>query len=377
MPRAPMNRSVLRLITRLNIGGPSRQALLLTKALAEDFPTVLAAGVAPPEEGELSDSAVPVSYVDLRRSLRPFSDLRAYREVRTLLQGRSILHTHMAKAGTIGRLAARRMDPRPRTVHTFHGHVLEGYFRPSVQRAFIEVERRLARTTDALVAVSDEVRDSLLDLDIGDAARFRVIKLGFDLSSFLEFSEPTGELREKLGVAAGVPLVGVLGRIAPIKNHALLVDAIARLDGVHLVVIGDGPGAADLKEQAARLGISDRFHLLGWCTDLPETIGDLDVMALSSRNEGTPVSLIEAAATGIPAVATDVGGVRTVVDDTRTGYLVPPDDPAALAERLEDLLSDDHRRAAMGAAARERVRVTFSSERLVNDIRALYAELLA
>lgn len=368
---------VLRVITRLNIGGPARQALLLTRELATTHPTTLVAGTPPPEEGELLDPRVPVTRVPLVRSISPRDDVAAVAAVRHLLVTHrpALMHTHMAKAGTVSRIAAHTIRHRPVLVHTFHGHVLDGYFTPRKERAFLDIERALAKRTDALVAVSPEVRDDLLALGIGRPEQWRVVPLGLDLSAHLAVSGRSGRLRQQLGLADDVPLVGTAGRLVPIKDIGTLLDAIARLPGVHLALLGDGEERAALEARTAALGLRDRVHFTGWWHDMPAALADIDVAALSSLNEGTPVTLIEAAACGRPAVATDVGGVRSVVVDGVNGLVVPPSDPAALAGAVEAVLGDPARAAAMGAAGRARSDL-FSADRLVRDIRALYDELL-
>lgn len=371
---------VLRVITRLNIGGPARQALLLSRLLPPEFPTVLAAGAAPPEEGELHDPEVPVRRVPLVRAPSPRVDARAVLAVRRLLRETraGLLHTHMAKAGAVGRSAAMSLSPRPRTVHTFHGHVLEGYFGTVAQRAFLQVERRLASQTDALIAVSEEVRDALLDLGVGHPAQYRVIPLGLDLSAFLDVGPTgTGAFRRRLGVGPDQPLVGVVGRLAPVKDLGMALAALAELDGVHVAVVGDGEMRRSLERRAWELGMTGRVHFTGWCTDVAEVLADLDVVALTSRNEGTPVSLIEASAAGRPVVATAVGGVPAVVRDGVTGLLVRPGESEQLAVSLRRLLADPGARRAMGRAGRAHVAQRFGQERLVADIRGLYADLTA
>lgn len=369
---------VLRLITRLNIGGPARQALLLTRALAQDFPTVLAAGRAPAVEGELTDDAVSVHRLPFVRELNLAMDVRAAHALRRLIQGGNykLIHTHMAKAGALGRMVARTTRPVPRTVHTFHGHVLEGYFSSATQRAFIEAERRLANGTDVLVVVSGEIRDSLLELGIGRPEQFRVIPLGLDLGPFLRANAPSGDLRRRLGLDPTVPLVGIIGRLVPIKDHSTLLRAVARLDGVHLAVIGDGELNADLRLQSAELGIERRVHFTGWMYDMPATVSDLDVVALSSLNEGTPVALIEALAAGRPVVATAVGGVAAVVVDGVSGLLVPAGTAVGMATSIRRLLDEPELARRLGAAGRDLVRQQFDQSRLVSDTRRLYDELL-
>ncbi|HEV2369348.1 MAG TPA: glycosyltransferase [Acidimicrobiales bacterium] len=369
---------MVRAITRLNVGGPARQALLLTRRLRGDFPTTLVTGTPPPEEGELSDPEVLPVRVPLVRPVRPATDVGAYRRLRAVLAETRpvIVHTHMAKAGLLGRQAAVSARSRPRIVHTFHGHVLEGYFSGPVTRAFVALERRMAARTDVLVAVSDRTRDDLLELGIGRPDQYRVIPLGLDLDAHLQVDQPSSRLRAALGVDAEVPLVGALGRLVPIKDVETLLSAVQRLPGVHLAVLGDGPLRSALEAAGQRLGVSGRVHFAGWWRDIPAAMADLDVVVLSSRNEGTPVSLIEAAACAVPVVATDVGGVATVVEEGKTGYLVPAGEPDALAERIGRLLGDRGLRTRMGNTARAEVAPRFGADRLVDDIRALYRELL-
>jgi glycosyltransferase involved in cell wall biosynthesis len=311
------------------------------------------------------------------RPLAPATDARAVVALRRELARfrPDIVHTHMAKAGTLTRTAARTMRHRPALVHTFHGHVLEGYFRPAVQRAFIEVERALARMTDVLVAVSPHVRDDLLELRIGRPEQYRVIPLGFDLDAHRRVDAPSGELRARLGLGPDVPLVGCVGRLVPIKDVPTLLAAMVAVPDAHLALVGDGELRTELEARVESLGLDGRVHFTGWLHDIPSLMSDLDVVALSSRNEGTPVALIEAGACARAVVATDVGGVRSVVEDGVNGLVVPPADPAALGAAITHLLGDPARRAAMGAAGR-RASARFDQDRLVSDVRVLYADLL-
>jgi glycosyltransferase involved in cell wall biosynthesis len=281
----------------------------------------------------------------------------------------------MAKAGAVGRIAALKASSQPKTIHTFHGHVLEGYFGRRIERAFVAVERGLARRTDVLVAISDEVRDSLLYRGIGKPGQWRVIPLGFDLDPFLHVSTPTMELRNSLGVRRDTPLIGVIGRLAPVKDHATLLEALEHLPGVHLAILGDGESRASIERRIKSGSLQGRVHMVGWWLDIADALADLDVVVLSSINEGTPVSLIEALASARPVVATDVGGVRSVVDDGDTGFLVGGADPRALAAEVQRLLSDRDLRAAFGERGRQAMVDRFSKTRLLSDIRTLYEEL--
>lgn len=369
---------VLRLITRLNVGGPARHALLLTRGLAPYVHTTLAAGTPEADEGELSDASVTVHPLPLVRPPHPVADARSLGAIRRLLVETrpALVHTHMAKAGALGRLAATTVRPRPRTVHTFHGHVLEGYFGPLARQAFIRAERRLARSTDVLVTVSPEIRDELVDLGIGRPGQYHVIRLGLELGPFLAVNGQSGRLRAHLGLSSTAPLVGIIGRLVPIKDHLTLFAAIRRLPGVHVAIIGDGQLRPQLEARVQALGLGDRVHFTGWWSDVPAAVSDLDAVALTSRNEGTPVALIEAAAAGRPVVATDVGGVRSVVEDGVSGLLAPAGDEERVSALLGRLLADPSLRQRMGQAGRQLVRERFLEDRLLRDMRALYSDLL-
>ena len=371
-----MKPKVLRLITRLNIGGPARQALLLSRTLSDRFATTLCAGEPPAAEGELGHPDVEVHRLPLFRQLRPLDDAKAIAQVRGLLRSHDIVHTHMAKAGAVGRLAASTLKTPPVTIHTFHGHVLDEYFSPVVQRTFIELERRLAQRTDVLVAISPEVRDSLLEKGIGSPDRFRIIPLGFELEPFLSLEHGRGRFRSSVGIPEGVPLIAILGRLAPIKSHDTILRAMRSMDDVHLAVVGDGELRDALEALTRSLGIAARVHFIGWRLDVAEILSDVDLVVLTSKNEGTPVSLIESLAAARAVVATDVGGVRYVVNDGVTGLLCPVGDPTAVAAAVEKLVNDPHMRSQMGMAGREDVRTRFGSARLTTDIKHLYEELL-
>lgn len=371
---------VLRLITRLNVGGPARQALLLTRELAHLYPTTLAAGSPQVSEGELEDPRVQVRSVPLSRPISPLQDARAFFAVQRLLRSTQakILHTHMAKAGFIGRAAAfRGGGPRPVTVHTFHGHVLEGYFGPLPEKVFTRLERGLAGKTDALIAVSHEVRDSLLEKGIGTPQRFHVIPVGFDLQPLLGIESPSGVLRNSLRLDRSVPLVATLGRLAPIKDHRTLLHSIARIPDVHLAVLGDGELRSTLEEEARSLGIAGRVHFVGWWLEVASALSDVDVVVLTSRNEGTPVSLIEASASATPVVGTDVGGVKSVVLHEETGFLAQVGDVEAISGYISRLIDDPALRDKLGTRGREHVRTGFSKDRLLRDICDLYESLLS
>ncbi len=371
------------LLTRMNIGGPARQVLDIAREMQLVIPLGVAAGRTAPDEGEMTDAAVAVTGVPLVRPLSPVLDARALAACRSLLGRRrpGVLHTHMAKAGTLGRLAALSLAParRPRLVHTFHGHVLDGYFGRRQRDAFLGVERWLARFTDRFIAVSPQVRDELLGLGIGRPEQYEVIPLGLNLNMMLRVGPPggTGPLRAALSMGPDVPLAICAARLVPIKDHATLLRALREVQGLNLALLGDGELRSSLQQLAHELGVGDRVHFMGWWSDMAGALGDADVVVLASRNEGTPVVLIEALAAARPVVATDVGGTSYVVQHGRTGRLCPPGDEGALAEALKQVLSDKAGAAAMAETGRSVVLERFSlGAALANHLR-LYQDLLA
>jgi glycosyltransferase involved in cell wall biosynthesis len=388
---------IVRIITRLNIGGPAIQAARLTMDLApRGYATTLVHGRLGTGEGDmrylLAEDLPDVIYVDsLQRPIAPVADLRAFRAILTTLRAvrPDIVHTHMAKAGLLGRLAAIAYNrttgrERPaRIIHTYHGHVLEGYFRPVAANAFVRLERWLARATDALVAISPRIRDDLVErFAIAPRARFAIVPLGFDLGPLAAVDEAArAAARAALGIAPATTVITTVGRLTAIKHHALLLNAAcrlaSRLPDVVFLIAGDGELRPDLERRAADLGIADRVRFLGWRRDLPVIYGATDVFVLTSRNEGTPVALIEAMAAGVPGVATDVGGVSDVISDPGLGALVPSDDVDALVAGIEHVRRSDASRRMMGERARASVLQRYGIGRLVDDVDRLYRSLLA
>jgi len=376
---------VARVITRMNIGGPAHHVAILAAGLRPEYETLLITGAPEAREGDLADAAERAGVTlqripSLRRPLHPLRDLRALVAlVRAFRAFRpDIVATHTAKAGTLGRIAAL-ITRVPVRVHTFHGHVLEGYFGSRRATLFRCIERLLARVTTRLVVVSPEVAHDLEQLGVGHG-NVTVVRLGLRLDELAD-SVPNGALRAELGARPATPTVGIVGRLVPIKAHEVFLRAAAllqaRLPEVLFVVAGDGELWAQLHERAADLGVERNVRFLGWRHDLATVYGDLDVVVCSSHNEGTPVSLIEAGAAGRAVVATRVGGVPDVVEDGINGLLVPANDPGALAGAIERLLLDPELRARLGSAGRSRALSRYGAERLTADIRAIYGELMA
>jgi len=382
MPRA------VQLISRLSVGGSVLQAIN-TAAFLRDlgWDTVLLHGEPGPGEGSMQAIAdqLGVERVVLPAMTRELGrhDARSLAECRReLVRLRpDVVHTHAAKAGAVGRVAAR-LARAPAVVHTFHGHVLRGYFGPRKERAFRLIERGLARACDRIVAVSDEVRDDLVELHVASAAKIDVIPVGFDMRRLSvppeRHAELRGALRRELGLPDDALVVTFVGRVVPIKRADRFLAAALELrdSGAQFVVVGDGEALADVRSSDAARTLGDRVLFTGYRADVAAIYHASDVVVLTSDSEGNPVSLIEAAACGVPVVGTDVGGVRSVVQDGVTGYVVPPD-ASLVAARIATLLEDGPLRARLGAAGRERVQARYAAERLAADHDRLYRELLA
>jgi glycosyltransferase involved in cell wall biosynthesis len=379
---------VARVIARLNIGGPAQHVTLLAAGLDRArFATTLITGVVGEGEGDYTEAArargvEPVVIPELGRAIRPSRDLVVlYKLVRLFRHLRpDIVHTHTAKAGALGRLAAR-VAGVPVTVHTFHGHVLEGYFSPAATRTFLAIERWLARGTDRLITVSPRLRAQLLAMGIGRPDQMEVVPLGLDLGRFrLGRGASAPALRASLGLAPGTPLLGSVGRLVPIKDHPTLFRAVAQLgtdgEAAHLVVVGDGEDRLALARLAQALGVSARVHFLGWRADLETIVNELDVVICSSRNEGTPVALIEAMAAGVAVLSTEVGGVADLVTHGETGWLVPPGDPTAMAGAIRRLLAEPNLRARLAAAGQGVALDRHDVTRLIARIEQLYTGLI-
>jgi glycosyltransferase involved in cell wall biosynthesis len=379
---------VVRVIARLNIGGPAIHVTNLCAGLDPlRFESILVTGTENPGEGSLLDLAraqgvepvvIPEIVGELSINQRDLRGLLAlYRLMRR--EQPHLVHTHTAKAGVLGRLAAR-LARVPVVVHTYHGHVLHGYYGAAQSWMLRRMEQALACVSDRLVAVSEQVKRDLVGYRVASSHKISVIPLGLELKPLLDSRANRGQLRRELGVAPDAPLVGIVGRIFPIKNHRLFLEAAARvvaeLPGARFVVVGDGVLRPATEEQARALGIADRVFFTGWRRDLPRIYPDLDVLVVSSNNEGTPVSAIEAMAPGCPVVATRVGGLPDLVADGETGCLVPSGDAPALAAAVARLLRHTDLRLALGGAARTSVADRFAVDRLVRDVEGLYDELL-
>jgi len=386
-PAAGRKLRVLRLFSRLNIGGPAIHVILTTAGLdPQRYDSLLVVGHEGDREGNFLGLAeakgISIKIIPtFGRRIDPLRDLITLVRLFALMKRErpDIVHTHTAKAGALGRLAAR-MAGVPIVVHTFHGSVFDGYFGPAVAGFFQWVERMLARVTDKIVAVSERVAEDLVERQIAPRTKIVVVPLGLELERFRDVDLRRGELRRELGLPRQARLVGCVGRLVPIKDISTLLKAMVELSVAQpeaiLLVAGDGPERPALERQARSLGLDSRVRFLGFRDDLERIYADLDVAVNCSLNEGTPVALIEAMASGVPVVATSVGGTPDLLEDGRLGKLVPPADPQALARGLAEILSSNGSLAKAAVRARRSVTQRFGLERLLDDLDRLYLRLL-
>jgi glycosyltransferase involved in cell wall biosynthesis len=387
-------RRVLRVIARLNVGGPARHSVILNTGLAHrGFETLLLHGTVRDGEASFDHLAEQqrlrtVRITALGRRIRFLDDVRAFVGIwRTLRQFQpDIVHTHTAKAGALGRLAAALrnvflpVDRKIVVVHTFHGHVLQGYFGPIGTRAARMAERLLSSVTDCTIAISELQRRDLVErFRVAPASRTVVVPLGLDLSPLLAQTSRDRARARQVDVNYTEFVVGFVGRLVPIKNVDLLIEAIAmvrsELPGIRFVITGDGPERDRLERRARDAGVFDISTFQGWQEDLAAVYARLDLLALTSSNEGTPVALIEAMAAGVPVVATAVGGVADVVQDHVTGLLTE-ESARSVADSILETARAPEAASDRTQRAREFVAANFSDRTLVDRISMLYENLV-
>lgn len=390
---------VLRILNRLIIGGPSKNAVYLSRYMQPDFDTLLVIGGKEDHEQDAdflatSNNIDPTCIPEMKRSISPYNDWTAYNRLKKLIKEfkPDIVHTHAAKSGALGRLAAKHANV-PVIVHTFHGHIFHSYFNSVKTNFFIRTERYLAGLSDAIVAISEVQRKELSDdFKIASVDKFKVIPLGLDLDNFIiNQEEKRNKFRTEFGLDDDVVAIGIIGRLVPIKNHSLFLKALKYvLDNttkrIKAFIIGDGESRVTIEQMANDLGIkytkqTDETHphpliFTSWRTDVDNICAGLDIIALTSLNEGTPVSLIEAQAAGKPIVSTRVGGIADVVLENKTALLSEITDEKTFSNNLLQLVNDASLRKKFSNAGKDHVISKFSYHRLVNDMSSLYHDLL-
>jgi glycosyltransferase involved in cell wall biosynthesis len=389
---------ILRIINRLNLGGPTFNAAYLSKFLAPEFETLLVSGMKADSE-ESSEFIVknldlnPIYIPEMHRELNPMRDYKAYFKIREIIKNfkPDIVHTHAAKAGAVGRLAAAHENV-PVIIHTFHGHVFHSYFGAAKTRAFIEIERYLARQTTKIITLSATQKNELSNIyRIAPEQKFEIIPLGFDLEKFETGQEEKRlKFRQAYNISDNEIAIGIVGRLVPIKNHRLFLKALSIVASrttkqIRAFIIGDGEERKNIEAYAQSLGLQFNSNdprqkniltFTSWIKDVDVSNAGMDIIALTSNNEGTPVSLIEAQASGKPIVATSIGGIEDIVIKNKTAFLSAINDENVLAQNLLTLIEDADLRNSFSKLGADFVRNKFSYHRLCSDMSSLYNSLL-
>ncbi|MBK8808829.1 MAG: glycosyltransferase [Bacteroidales bacterium] len=390
---------VLRIINRFNLGGPTYNTSYLTKYLSADYETLLVGGMK--DESEASSEYIlenigiqPLIISEMRRSVNPFQDVSAYFKIKKIIKEfkPDIVHTHASKAGFVGRLAAHHCKV-PVIIHTFHGHVFHSYFNKYITWVFKTIERYMARISTKIIAISDIQKEELTKIHaICNASKVAVVPLGFDVSRFSENVVQKEKFRKTYNISDDEIAIGIIGRLVPIKNHSLFIDAIKFVSAktskkIRAFIIGDGESRLTIENYATQCGIeftventenlSSILHFTSWIKEIDSATLGLDIIALTSLNEGTPVSLIEAQASNKPIVSTRVGGIENVVLEGKTALLSDLSNPELFFNNLLQLIEDDNLRNTMSVNASEFVRERFGYKTLVNNIEILYKSLLS
>jgi len=380
---------VLRIINRFNLGGPTYNAAYLTKYLSPEFETLLLGGMKDDSEGSseyiLKNLGAEYRILSsMKRSINPLNDLDAYNEIKKIIKDfkPDIVHTHAAKAGALGRQAAYACKV-PVIVHTYHGHVFHSYFGKFKTAIYKTIERNIARKSSAIIAISEKQKQELVEEHgIVPANKVHVIPLGFDLNRFQEnYDEKRSAFRVKHNLQADEIAIGIIGRLVPIKNHSLFLEAIKFLKDhsgkkIRAFIIGDGEERASLEAKVIQLGLTDLVVFTSWIKEVDKVYPGLDIVCLTSFNEGTPVSLIEAQASGKPIISTKVGGIEDVVIPGRTALLSEVSEKDQFYENLLLLTENNDLRASLSKEGWNYVREKYHYSRLVRETSTLYRNLL-
>ncbi len=391
---------VLRIIDRLNIGGPAIHTILLTAGMNTNiFNSLLVTGTVEKDEGDMfflaeEKKVRPIIIKEMSRSLVIYNDIISFLRLFFLIKKErpDIIHTHKSKAGTLGRIAGLlfKLTFKPKLVHTFHGHVLHSYFGKLKSLMFTWIERILALLTDKIIVVSESVRRELIELKIASPEKIITIPLGLELGKYLKIENKN--LKKNTHQS-----VGIIGRLVPVKNHKMFLDAAKQIfsdidsEGrLKFLIIGDGPLRQNLEVYSQKWGLTEDVIFKGWVINLKNSYSEIDIVALTSLNEGTPVALIEAMAAGKPVISTEVGGVKdlfsnrleTKRDESKStiryydqGILVNSGDVESLAVAIKELLKNEKLREKMGKMGRKTVYPKYDISRLIDDLKGLYLNL--
>lgn len=378
---------VLQIITRLSVGGSSNHSILLVAHLdKKDFDVTLIKGNEAADEGNLEDllsqeEITPVLVSQLRREVSLKNDLIAFLKLYRLMSREKpdIIHTHSAKAGALGRVAAKLVGV-PIIIHTFHGHLFRGYFGSSKTKLVIFIERVLSLISTKIIAVTKSQEEELLQYKIAPKRKLVNIPLGLELDAFINLDGGKGKFKSELGLEPSDLLIGSIARLVPVKGHSYLFQAakkvISAFPNVRFLIVGDGMLRSQLEGLVNGLGIQDNVIFCGFRKDLPRIFADLDILALTSLNEGLPVAVIEAMASQIAVVAYDVGGVKDLIEPGVNGISLPFGEIDGLGESIIYLLKNARERERLGQNGRRKVYPYLHYKRMIRDVENLYTELL-
>ncbi|MBZ0293411.1 MAG: glycosyltransferase [Anaerolineae bacterium] len=376
---------IMYIITRLSIGSPAMHVTLLAEKMgAPDYESMLVCGMSEPHGGDMryfaeEHGVQPVFIPNLGGPINPLTYIRVIRQLYGLMREYQpdIVHTHLAKAGFAGRMAAMLVGV-PVVVHTFHTHSYYNHFGPVMTRVLTLLERLLARRTDSIITLTQNLRRELADhYHITRKSRITVLPLGLDLSRFAQTPRKQGVFRQQWGIPSDVPLVGIVGQLSPVKDPLLFLDAAAlvrqQMPTCRFVIVGDGEIRAEIEAKIQVLNLQSAVTMTGWLSDLTSLYSDLDLLVNSSTTEGTPTPIMEALTAGVPVVATAVGGVPDMLDHGRLGLLVFAHHPETLADAIQLALSDPQDTQA----GQEIMLNRYGIDRLIRDLDSLYRGLLA
>jgi len=385
---------ILRIINRFNLGGPTYNAAYLTRYMPDNYETLLIGGHHTDSEEDsfhITDQLgiQPITIPEMKRDISLISDGKAFQKIAKLIDWfkPDIVHTHASKAGALGRLAAFRKNV-PIVVHTFHGNVFHSYFNKAKTQAYIAIERRLAARSSAVVAISPLQRKELVDkFRVVKENKVEVIPLGFDLDRFqIDQDSKRAKFRIKYKIEPDELAIGIIGRLVSIKNHSLFLKVAAQTQlktdkKLRFLIIGDGELKSSLIEEAKHMqmrseGCKANITFTSWIKDIDEAIAGLDIIVMTSKNEGTPVSLIEAQAGNKAIITTDVGGIKDIMLPNESGFISPSENEPLMTKNLIRILNDNHLRLEMGNSGRKFVKNRFTYQRLAYDMDLLYQKLL-
>lgn len=387
---------ILRILNRFNLGGPTYNASYLTKFLDNDFETLLIGGKNSKYEAsslEIPHSLdiEPLVLTELKREISPYYDLLAYKKIKQIIKdfNPQIVHTHASKAGAIGRWAAYRMNV-PVIVHTFHGHVFDAYFDNLKTNYYISLEKELAKKTDLLIALSNNQKKDLCEkYKIAPDNKVKVIPLGFELNKFtIDKDNKRNKIRSEFNISNDTFVFSLVGRIVPIKNHKLVIDALNMIKNntnkqIKILFVGDGELRTELMEYANINNLKYSYKTFNgdedilftsWRNDIDYIMAASDAILLTSNNEGTPVSLIEAQASKLPIISTNVGGVIDIVNDN--AILINKNDSNALANAMVKIVNDFIIDDNILENRQNFILQNYSIDNLTNNLKNTYFELL-